>query len=79
MAPTADPLIALISRMAKLLLALEADAFADARPCPFCHAPESSTGASALPHAAGCELDGILEAVGARRPKPGTGLDRPHS
>lgn len=59
-------LVAAAPRLASLLLKLEADAYADARPCPFCHAPLSDAGSEGLAHAADCELDEVLRAAGLR-------------
>lgn len=55
--------------MALLLLRLEADAFADARACPFCDAApndDDDDSAPRLPHTLDCELDRVLLDSGLR-------------
>lgn len=51
-------------RLARLLVRLEEDAFADAKPCPFCHAGEDEL--ERLPHTVDCELDRALSDAGLR-------------
>lgn len=63
---------ALSRRMARLLLLLESEAHGDARPCPFCIAPEDTAldgadMAMRLAHAKDCELELTLRAAGLRR------------
>lgn len=59
-------------RMARLLLLLESEAHGDARPCPFCVAPDDVAPDGAdmdmrLAHAKDCELELTLRAAGVRR------------
>ena len=51
--------------LARLLLRLEQESYASARPCPFCDADEDWT--EGLPHAVECELDRALFESGARQ------------
>ena len=62
-------LVAAAPKMARLLLLLEAESYADARPCPFCDASEEGDGSS-LPHAANCELDRTMSEAGLRSVPP---------
>ncbi len=63
----ADPqLDAVAARMARLLLELEDDTYADARDCPFCVAPETPHDLGRLAHARDCELDATLREAGLR-------------
>ena len=63
-----DRLLAAAPRLARLLLQLEEEAYADARPCPFCYATEAASGC--LPHAIDCELDEVLFDAGLRLGAP---------
>lgn len=56
----------LADRMGSVLVTIEAAAFADARPCPLCHAVSTAEEPSSLAHGPGCELDAVLAASGAR-------------
>jgi hypothetical protein len=60
-------LAAAAPRMARLLLRLEEDAYADARECPFCIAPEGARRDTGLSHSDECELEKTLRAAGLRR------------
>jgi hypothetical protein len=61
-------MLAAAPRMAHLLLRLEEEAYADARPCPFCNATDAANGS--LPHAVDCELDEVLFEAGLRLGPP---------
>lgn len=67
--------------MARLLLRLEADALADARPCPVCGVIEPDPDDDGqLPHAVECELDRTLFDAGLRsswKPVPGVSSSDP--
>ncbi len=56
--------------LARLLLTLEDEWYADARSCPFCEAPEDDDEDSlALRHGPDCELDLVLRTTGIRERK----------
>ena len=57
----------LAARMTRVLLTIEDDTLANARPCPICHAsPDQNETQGALAHGAACELDAVLAAAGSR-------------
>lgn len=64
-AQAASTLAAAAPRMARLLMLLESESYADARPCPFCAAEEGRP-RNRLAHAPHCELDGTLREAGLR-------------
>jgi hypothetical protein len=52
--------------MARLLLLLEDNAYADARECPFCTPPAPAFHENGLSHSIDCELERTLRAAGLR-------------
>jgi hypothetical protein len=65
--PAAARVASVARELARLLLRLEADCYADARPCPFCNTSgDGNRHDEALAHARDCDLDRVLTAAGLR-------------